>query len=285
MLTLHLLDSLPITDALDTFLKHRSRSVQTLLSEASSSKAVLSQGGDKTTKGPKTVRKTSREALESIRNALISIAGTVGTARDILHVGPNGSPSLLVKVLAYLHVDTPLGISTLIPEELQLTTQSLLNSLPSSSHFSSLPEDITSYKPFIDLESPSSRVQQDTLETKLRAWMDGTMKQLESSMRVWLSRLETVRGVWDVRNSIKVWLDDNQGFDDGERALVRALLDAVCQKRVEEIWNVTLNAMESTLNANLTSLLSNVRDGHVDTEQGSSLSVTLQQHFINTIIV
>ena len=271
MLSLYLLDSLPVTDALDTFLKHRSRSLQGLLNESVGGIPTSAKSADKSSKASfRQDKRTSRETLETIRNVLSAVARTVGTAREILHVGDSDCPSLLVKVLAYLQVETPPNASPSIPDELQLTTQSLLASLPSSSHFSYLPESITSYKPFIDLESPSSRVEQNILASKLRSWMDGTIVHLETSMRIWFSKLEAVRAVWDVRNSVQRWLDEDKCLAGDEMIRIRNLLDSVCQMRVEGIWNTTLNTMESTLKTNLSSLLNSVKEEHVDIEQGKT---------------
>ena len=268
MLSLHLLDSLPMTDALDSFLKHRTRSLQGLLSVSGSSKQTPTQPTEKSTKAHYPDKRASREALDSLRAALNAIAWTVGTARDIFHVGSKDSPSLLVKVLAFLQVDSPSGANPSIPDELQLTTQTLLTSLPSSGHFSFLPEDITTYKPFIDLESPSSRVEQTTLESKLDAWMDSTMVNLRESTKTWLSRLGSIQLVWDVRNGVLKWLDENSHFSGEEQLRIRGLVDGVCQSRVQEIWHIALDAMQLALKTNLSSLLKSVKDEVADNEQG-----------------
>lgn len=196
------------------------------------------------------------------------MARTVGTAREILHVGAKDCPSLIVKVLAFLQVDTPETAAPSIPDELQLTTQSLLASLPSSSIFLYLPEDITSYRPFIDLDSPSSIISQDVLTSKLRDWIDSAVTNLKSTIKGWLSKLESVRAVWDVQNFIQQLLNEDNIFNADERERIWALINAACQSRVKEIWDISLKAMESSFKISLASLLNGVKEEHVDSEQG-----------------
>ncbi|THH11615.1 hypothetical protein EW145_g545 [Phellinidium pouzarii] len=266
LLSLHLLDSLPLSDALDVFLKQRSRTIE-IQYEA------INGIWDSSPEFPiKEVERTGKKTVRSVRDALQSIldvlAVTVGAARQVFLEGADGSPSMVGKVLAFTPSDVPVSS---IPPELCLSTQALLSSLPNSNYFLSLPPDIRSYRPFIDLKSTSSTVVQPVIKTKLKDWFMKAASHLKESAGSWLTRLETIKKVFEVRTSTFEWLSASNALLDKEYIEhIRILVDNMCKARVEVIWKTILERLATSFDKTLRSLTSDI----AEKREGSELDIS-----------
>ncbi len=88
-----------------------------------------------------------------------------------------------------------------LPAELQLTTQALLMTLPSSTHFMLLPQNLKSYKPYVDLDSSSSRVPPSHLIQKVDDWFKSRRKVYKVLLIAGFSMfpLSRMSGVYDLQ--------------------------------------------------------------------------------------
>ncbi|EJD03576.1 uncharacterized protein FOMMEDRAFT_145857 [Fomitiporia mediterranea MF3/22] len=262
VLSLHLLDSLPLSDALDVFLKQRSRMLQNLYVTIKES-----WGKDaKTSSAP--ARSVSRERIKNVwdafRSILGAIVGTVGGARAVFREHVDGSPSMITQVLMFTQSDSPHPEESL-PLELRLSSQALLSSLPNSNHFLALPVDIRSYRPFIDLESHSSTINTRALNAKLRTWFADATKHLHEAAGSWLSHLGTVKNVWELRSSALEWISASTDLLDGDDIKeLRTLVDNLCGTRIQEIWKTALENLSSSFRNNLHSLVEAVQEERED---------------------
>ncbi|KAH7930426.1 hypothetical protein BV22DRAFT_1109288 [Leucogyrophana mollusca] len=237
LLTLHILDSRPLTDTLATYLTQRSRTLSTLLSkigDVPSSSTPQVNGAN--------ASKASRVVKTSLQTALEVIVATITTARSIFY----GSPSLAAHVLEYIQSDSHSSPTPTLPKELLLTTQELLSALPSSTYFAILPPAIKSYKPYVDLSSPSSSLPSSILHQKLAAWFAEAQGSLGSATERWIRSVRGVKGVWGVRCAVKTWLSGDGGKDlkESERVALGKAVDGVLRDQIVEIWRGVLGEAE-----------------------------------------
>ncbi|KAL5535843.1 hypothetical protein ACEPAF_3937 [Sanghuangporus sanghuang] len=249
MFTLHLLDSLPLPDALDVFLKQRSRTLQHLYQ-------TINESWEKHLDTSSIQAENERKSVwDIIRSVLGCVVGTVGNARAVFGEGPDESPSMIMLMLVSTQADSPHPTFSL-PQELRLSSQAVISSLPSASHFQALPADIRTYKPFIDLESPSSRIREDALNSRLRAWFTKATDHLHESSGPWLSHLQTIKKVWGLRLAAMNWLSVSSDLLVPEDTEVLSLLvDEVCRSRVQALWKAILKKISSSFRESLESMV------------------------------
>ncbi|TDL28012.1 hypothetical protein BD410DRAFT_781955 [Rickenella mellea] len=267
LLSLHLLDSLPLTEALEIFLKQRSRALQVSLAHETGT-----SGNNPTSSvTDNTRRRHVRQALEALQRVLETIVLTVGTARDVFQQHDSHPPrSMMDQVLLFIQTDSPIPSDLPLPQELQLTTQGLLNTLPSSTHFLLLPPSIKAYKPFIDLESPSCTLPRKTLDQKLRDWFEAATQHLTVSASKWVGELVTIRDVWEVRRSFSQWLVATSKLVDGERKHLALLISDVCHAHIERVWKSALSKIEASFQQDLSKSIAAVRKN--DAESGFDIA-------------
>lgn len=219
-------------------------------------------------------RKIAKEVWDVIQTVFNAITNTVGTAREVFREVSIGKPSLIKQALEVLQSEgKPLSYPSL-PVELRLSTQTLLSSLPNSNHFLALPSDIRSYRPFLDMRSPSSTISQSVLDGKLQNWFNKATDQLRNSGSSWLRRLETIKSVWDVQSSAWAWLSSsNTRVGEEDQHVLRALMGDICIKRMEEIWNSALEVISATFDAEFRSSLTTVEGLQPSSRLGTSLSI------------
>lgn len=140
-----------------------------------------------------------------------------------------------------------------LPPELQMTTRTLLNSLPSSAHFSLLPDTIRSYKPYIGATYSSPSVTQTLLQQKLGEWFTRSLETIQAAATKWLASLETVKEVWDIRASSFTIIAKLCGLDPHEQARIRAIVDTLCQQQTVSVWQAALSNAASSFQERLTS--------------------------------
>jgi hypothetical protein len=211
---------------------------------------------------------TVREVKQALLSALDVIFRTVETSRDIFQVD---NSSMVNKALEYIQSDTldPTTTETL-HAELQLTTQKLLSTLPSSTHFLLLPPNLKFYKPYVDLSSPSSRVPQAHLTQNLAKWFSVSTENLHATARRWISNLQSVAEVWNVRSSILKWIMAASSFEELESLRVKSLFDNLCRDRLLSIWKSAFASAESTFRAKLDSTILAIATGSVTRPVGTS---------------
>ncbi|KAA1467989.1 hypothetical protein DENSPDRAFT_927011 [Dentipellis sp. KUC8613] len=271
LLTLHLLESKPLSATLSTFLAQRSKTLQTSLARISKgpSKGLPPQAlnGFATAKARKLV---VREIRENIQSSLEVVSATVGTARRIfLSTSPDERP-LIGRVLEFIQSDAPKVEDASIPPELQMSTQHLLNSLPSASHFQLLPQSVRFYKPFVDLTSSATSVSSDHLSGGLETWFQKAVQDLQNAAVSWFSDLHALREVWAIRMWLKKWVALNENLMDDERSFVNSVFDTLVRNQATEIWKGALHDTAETLKAELAGALSGLADNASDSRLDAS---------------
>lgn len=275
-LTLHLLDSRPLTETLSAFLAQRSKAFHATLVKPQGPKSH--PGGSKSnghapewkgsTKSPKRRVHEVRKASET---ALDFVSGTVKTARDVFQDVSKPKCSMITRVLEYIQSDlTRDSISAHgLPPELLLNTQTLLTSLPSSTHFLLLPLNLRTYKPYVDLSSSSSHVPQERFVEKLDEWFKQSTKKLHDILEEWFSGLETVKDVWRIRSWIWTWTAFASNLEIDEKAHIRSVFDGISRQRIIAIWKFALSEAERNFRDKLDMALSDLRGGSDDDMAGT----------------
>ncbi|KAL1683766.1 Vps51/Vps67 domain-containing protein [Schizophyllum commune] len=281
LLTLHLLDARPLTDTFVTLLSQRSRTLQTMLSRnpreisrpGTPSTPTTSNGVATDTKGAGARRKPVQEVRDAVLAALQLIAHTVISARRIYR-GDAISPGLAVRVLQFIQSDS--HETSDLPADLSLTTQSLLATLPSSTHFQLLPPTLRAYKPYVDLSSSSSTVSQDDFTQRLDVWFRTSCKNLKTAIERWFADLETVKEVWGVRKAILKWIAGESGVEGGEATYIESVFDDLCRQRLVGIWKAAFLDAERTFERQLTAAVSTLKTGGEPTIDSSPLEFLFQ---------
>lgn len=256
MLALHLLDSLPLSDALDILLKQRSRTLQLLYETIKESESPDASSS----RTERHVKHSTRGVWDIVRSVLDAIIGTVGSAREVFREHVDGSPPMIMQVLMFTQTELN-PENALLPPELCLSSQTLLSSLPNSNHFLALPADIRSYRPFIELDSPSSSIKAEALATKLRTWFTKATSHLHESASSWLSRLDNIKKVWDVRTSALEWISTSSSLLEIEDIdVLCSMVDEVCRNRVQDVWKAALANIALSFDETLRSLTSAVSE-------------------------
>ncbi|KIP05345.1 hypothetical protein PHLGIDRAFT_128964 [Phlebiopsis gigantea 11061_1 CR5-6] len=259
LLALHLLESRPFTEALNTFLSQRTRCLATALARhkdrfANGNDSALDISSAHATSQDRRSRKTIvRDVRQKLKTVLNIISRTVGAARTVF-ISSSKEPPLMRRVLAHIQSPTPTTTEDL-PPEVRLTSQTLLSSLPSSNHFLLLPPAIKSYKPYVDVESLSSQ-KEPRFSASLTEWFDNALEHVHSSITTWLSELTTVRELWDVRGWCREWLDADRDLKTSEKVSINGLVDLICRQRAVELWKTVLSSTEAAFRSRLKSALS-----------------------------
>ncbi|KAI9512526.1 hypothetical protein F5148DRAFT_1007960 [Russula earlei] len=257
LLTLHLLDSRPLLDVLSVFLVQRARSLQATLSRSpKTAPNGSSVSGSTLSKSRKVVVREVRECLEGV---LEVIASTVGTARDVFRDRGLEDPSLMSRVLSFIQLDVP-AQDTSLPSDLQMSTQHLLSTLPSASHFALLPATIRSYKPFVDLASATSSVSSAQLALRLSEWFSKAVTELRNVARVWFTELRTLKEVWVVRSWFDEWVGA-KAVEDDERQGLSEVVDDVVHVQAVKILRTALGDLQDGFRDELENTLLQLRDG------------------------
>jgi hypothetical protein len=188
-----------------------------------------------------TLAAPAREVTQVMKNALITIAQTLVTSRAILDYEED-APSLLFRVLRAIQADSE-DITSQVPIELQVSTQSLLGQLMSSANFQLLPPDLRSYRPYIDLSSSSTLLTRSVFVRKLQEWFHSSCERWKSSSKNWLTCLHSVKEVWMLRTSIERFIM-NSGLKDEEKGFLFSDMDILYQDRIIDIWKKALSFAE-----------------------------------------
>ncbi|KAG6901470.1 hypothetical protein C0995_011490 [Termitomyces sp. Mi166 len=285
LLTLHLLDSRPLMESLSVFLAQRSKTLQSSLawkydldSTNLSTKKQNGHAGQSSAVLSDFRRRPVKEIKEATQTALDAISRTVKTARSIFQEEDGCKSSLVRRVLEHIQSD-----SSTLPDqtqahstELYLTTQSLLTTLPSSTHFLLLPPDLRSYKPYVDLNSSSSSIQPSQFAQKLDEWFQTSILSLQRAVAGWFADLHSVKELWSVRASTLRWLSTS-GLEKSEISEMTKILDESCKQRAAEIWRLKLAGSMDSFSQRLDStLLSLAESGKVRYKEASPVNFLFQ---------
>ncbi|KAJ6621177.1 hypothetical protein B0H10DRAFT_2353252 [Mycena sp. CBHHK59/15] len=267
LLTLHLLDSRPLAETFSVFLNQRSKTLFAMLSRTSENSPIspLSASLSRRANGhvtekrlPPGARKTSvREVKEATQAALDALVRTLTTSRSIFEEAESHQ-SMIGTVLEYMQSDSTSPAKSL-PLELQLTTQTLLATLPSSTHFLLLPPSLRSYKPYVDLSSSSALIEQAHFIHVLDEWFRTSNRSLQDAATKWFSELHAVVEVWTLRASIRQWIDSSTLKRKEVDALKSTFEDAAHQ-RVLSIWKLALSDAEQDFKSQLASATKSLRE-------------------------
>ncbi|KAI0734996.1 hypothetical protein C8Q76DRAFT_710587 [Earliella scabrosa] len=243
LLTLHLLESRPLPETLSIYLAQRTKTLSGMLNRTASTSA---NGDAKPNgKGPHRPRKVAvRETKQKVEAVLDAIARTVHTARCMFADSESSSPPLMKLALQFFQA--PSDDPGALPTELQLSTQILLTTLPSSSHFLLLPQSIRTYKPYIDGAAVMTPTLQPHLRDKLESWFKRAVQDARSAVADWFAGLDSVREVWDVRTSLLSWLKGADGLESPERHEIESIIDSACQNQATSVWRGALDALVSS---------------------------------------
>ncbi|KAI0673317.1 hypothetical protein C8Q78DRAFT_1067674 [Trametes maxima] len=245
LLTLHLLESRPIPETLSIYLAQRTKTLSALLARSASASNTRVAGTEVDGRSLHRPRKALvREAKQSAEAALGTISQTVITARRIFADSASGEPSTMKRALQFFQ--SPLDVTNHLPPELQLSTQILLSTLPSSNHFLLLPQNIRAYKPYVDNASLTSPHLQDLLRDKLHGWLNRAIHDLNGALVDWFTHLGYVRDVWDVRSALLQQLKDMGGLEPFERQELESVIDAASLKQATSVWKAALGRLQSS---------------------------------------
>ncbi|KAJ3808296.1 hypothetical protein F5876DRAFT_78879 [Lentinula aff. lateritia] len=250
LITLHLLDSRPLSETLTALLDQRSKSLHAIFSKTP------------------TPRSSVREIKKCILVALQAISQTIQTSRDVFQ-SQDAQLSLIRATLKFIQTDCVPSFG--LPVELQLTTQSLLSNLPSSSLFSALPQNLTSYKPHVDIYSQFSSLPPAHLDNKISEWFQRSTDALRISCQTWLSDTNSVKVIWSIRNSVRMWLQSSSTLESSETGHLNYLLDDVCCEYIAKIWRTRLSNAETAFRDQLTFAVASIKDSSTDTTDVSPI--------------
>ena len=261
LLTLYLLDSRPLAETLAIFFAQRSRILSSVASKPVDAASLAKPRSGLSRQGSvKKAPTEHRDIRQSIEAYLDIITRTVNAARTIFQ-GQETGKSLMTNVLENMQpTANPAGLNSL-PPELRLSTQLLLSSLPSSSHFLLLPHTIKSYKPYVDLSSASSAIPPSILTQRLQDWFQKSCTEFSQTLHTWFLKVDGMKEMWKLRNSTRKWLFDTDGLLEDERRRLHQIVDDACRQQFTSIW---------------TTALRNARSGF-EQELKTALGVTLRQ--------
>jgi hypothetical protein len=260
------LDSRPLSDTLSVLLGQRSRALHNTLlwkyddnSSSSNNNKPNGHGHPSSNDAFSEFRRKPVEEVKSvILTALDSISHTVRATRSIYEDDPQ--PSLIRRVLEYVQSgSTSPDHSKQLPPELCLTTQTLLTTLPSSTHFLLLPQNLKTYKPYVDLNSSSSSIPHLHLTHKIDEWFRQSSSSLHTAVEQWFLNLRSVREIWSVRSSTKKRIS-NSRLKQEEASYLMNILDDSCRTRIVRIWKLKLDSALKVFEDGLNSTVSSLND-------------------------
>ncbi|TBU34734.1 hypothetical protein BD311DRAFT_802305 [Dichomitus squalens] len=255
LLTLHLLESRPLPETLTIYLAQRTKMLSGLLTRNASTSANGSAtdakpNGRVSNRPRKVVLRETKQKAEALLDA---ISRTVSTARTVFADYGSTSPSLMKQALQFFQA--PSDNPESLPPELQLTTQIILTTLPSSSHLLLLPQSIRTYKPYIDSATALTPALQPQLRDKLEGWFKKMIKDAREALADWFASLETIGEVWDVRGSLLTWLSGTQGLESPERQELKSIINLASQNQATSVWKSALGLLEVSFRDAVTSAM------------------------------
>jgi hypothetical protein len=208
---------------------------------------------------PRSKKAIVREVREGLEAVLEAIASTIGVARASFSHRSDDNPSLMSRILLFIQSDVPVLDASLAPE-LQMSTQHLLSTLPSASHFALLPSTIRLYRPHVDLSSATSSIPPAQLALQLSDWLSKAVTNLRNAGEGWFADLRTLKEVWAVRLWFDEWLGVKE-LEDGEKQGLAEVIDGVAHGQAVKILRRVLGDLQDRFRDELRDALSQLRDG------------------------
>jgi conserved oligomeric Golgi complex subunit 1 len=246
LLTLYLLDSRPLAEALAIFFAQRSRIFGTVVSKPVDAATLakprpgLSRQGS--VKKPYAEHKDIRQSVEA---CLDIITRTIDAARTIFQEHESTGKSLMRSVLENMQPNSDPAVFNSLPQKLRLSTHLLLSSLPSSSHFLLLPQAIRSYQPYVDLTSTSSMVPPSVLSNRLGDWFRKSCTEFSRALQTWFLKVTGMKEMWKLRSWIRRWLFEASGLLEDEKSHLHHIVDDACRQQLTSIWTDALRNARS----------------------------------------
>ncbi|KAI0654239.1 hypothetical protein C8Q70DRAFT_1087860 [Cubamyces menziesii] len=262
LLTLHLLESRPLPETLSMYLAQRTKALSTVLARNASTPANGNASDTKPNgKTPHRPRKVVvREAKRRTLAALDVVSCTVHTARLVFADTSDQQQPMMKQALQFFQA--PSETPTHLPPELQLSTQILLSTLPSSSQLLLLPQSIRAYKPYVDGASLADPNLQAQLQDRLGGWLTKAVQELRGAMSDWIAPLESVREVWEVRASLLEWLKGAEGIRPAEQQELGSLIDSVALEQAAAVWKTALHRLETSFQEAISKAADELTKGH-----------------------
>jgi hypothetical protein len=189
----------------------------------------------------------------------------------------------MTRILSFIQLDTPTP-DTSLPSDLQMSTQHLLSTLPSASHFVLLPSDIRSYKPFVDLASSTSTVSSTQLAGRLSEWFSKAVAELRGVAKGWFTELRTLKEVWAVRAWFGDWVKAKV-LEDQERQGLASVVDDIVHGQAVDILRTALEDLQDNFRNELQNALSQLRDGTSEALLGMLADVFRKRHLLSSLSV
>ncbi|KAG8968609.1 hypothetical protein FRC03_006730 [Tulasnella sp. 419] len=245
LLSIHLLDSLPLSDTLSLFLNQRSKTLQNLYARIQATPLFSSSAlKPKNTQAISKSRRKNREvtatllrspsatpsldlfklpaikdsdAAEKARKAERNraVRDVRQSLRQVLElIGHTVSTSRRIfgagsskPLLEALLGSAPSGLPSW--DEFQISTSQILSSLPSSTLLQRyLPASVQSYAPYIDITSRSAHLSSDNVNSTTSTWLKTSLQSLQDHLSGWLGMLHNVKEVWSVWIGLHNWQDN-----------------------------------------------------------------------------
>ncbi|KAH7107027.1 hypothetical protein BKA62DRAFT_825612 [Auriculariales sp. MPI-PUGE-AT-0066] len=267
LITLHLLESLPLNETLSHLLTQRSKTLNALLTRSAERPSdnigyAASNGFIDSQQSPVQKRDPVTEVSDVLASVLDVLSSTVGVARAIFQKPTSGQPliSLIERRLRQIQSADSESPRNQVADDSVVTTPFILASLPSSTHLLTLPTSIQSYRPFIDVEAASSRVAVLNLDKKLDDWLSKGVEGLQKRMHGWFSVLASVTEIWAVRSRVIEHAGSGM-FGVNDRKQLAELLDSACKERAQEVWGKQFASLEQALEVALRQALTSIRAG------------------------
>ena len=257
MTTLHLLDSRPLAETLSTLLSQRSKAVQSILSwKTRRRNSDLTKTTLANEYSPSVSESLSlREVTQNMKKVFNTIAQTLIAAKVVFQDEPS-KPSLILRVLRSMQDESDVhSLAHRLPDELQVTTRSLLTQLTSSANFQLLPANLRSYKPYIDLNSSSTYLPPVELDRRLQEWFQSSCDQWQNSASQWLQGLQSLKEVWALRNSMRRFMASSDVKAE-QLSFIYSQNDSLYHDRIIEIWQRVLSDAEAKFRKTLNDQLS-----------------------------
>ena len=269
LVSLHLLDSLPLKETLHSFLLQRSKKLQAILTwnphvkTSDESEVLPSSHSEEIGTIP------VREVTQVMKDALNTIMQTVCMSRAIFNAQAD-VPSLLLQILESIQSESNSRHPSDLPANLRVSTPTILGLLTSSSTFQLLSSDVRAYRPYVDIDTCSASLTQSVFHQKLQQWFSASCETWQASSSKWFSGLSGVKEIWTLRTSVKRLITTSH-LSEGEKAYLSSNMDTVCHDQIVSIWSKKLSQAEEEFKFRLRSQVSE----HADVNQ-SGLFLFLQ---------
>ncbi|KZP01211.1 hypothetical protein CALVIDRAFT_559844 [Calocera viscosa TUFC12733] len=302
LITVLLLDTLPLSDTLSLFLSQRSRALAVQLTN---DEPVLETSPDAEPSTPalgmppRPVVFRRAEIVQQVKDAasaaLTLISGTLGMVRDVFGTEDGQSMSLIEEMMEEIQSadegnqaavspispglilgSTSMSILSPLPRHeslklmgsrTQLTTPLMLRSFPSAQLLLRfLPSTIQSFKPYIDTSSPLNHVQANVLRQKTREWFNACINTLEEHSTRWMEVLDSIKEIWDVRRFVMERIAKDEQFREEDRRGLRAWMERSSRARATEVWKARLESLEEAAETVLERVTRLIRAGAQDSQ-------------------